>query len=200
VYLNDTSYNLSDSTILPFVIFSMNDADFYINYEHDLIVSLQLPTISKLPETILTLNQYSLAAFRFSSKLERIEYITSTMETFPLLNDTVNSLTLLTKITIEPQSFIVQVETDKRCTIAIKPWGLIQKYGFKINNSVQTKLKSAFEVIPLVHHSKITNNLKKHEVKRRLDSLQLFLTEYVVDVQYLEEIYKKNINKKGNFI
>ncbi|RIB25011.1 hypothetical protein C2G38_568747 [Gigaspora rosea] len=155
----------------------------------------------------------------FSSKLESLPYLTSTLETFPLLNASSEfpTLTLLMKIEIDVQSFIVQVETDKRIktvinslgliggawgfaatimqcffgTFTIRPWGLIQKYGFKINNSVQTKLRNKFEIIPLVHHSKATNNLKKHELKRRLDSLQLFLTEYVVDVQYLNEIYKK---------
>ncbi|CAG8753823.1 17311_t:CDS:2, partial [Racocetra persica] len=158
----------------------------------------------------------------FSSKLENIPYYTSTLETFPLLNDPeFPTLTMLTKITIEPQTFIVQVETDKRTktvlssigliggawgsaatiyvilfgAIVIKPWGWIQKYGFKINKSVQTKLQSTFGFIPLVHHSK-TNNLNNNELKKRLDSLQLFLTEYVVDVQYLEEIYKSNMNKK----
>ncbi|CAG8804070.1 18478_t:CDS:2, partial [Gigaspora rosea] len=50
-----------------------------------------------------------------SSKLQSIPYLTSTLETFPLLNDTFEfpTLTLLMKITIEPQSFIVHVETDK---------------------------------------------------------------------------------------
>ncbi|CAG8548145.1 19347_t:CDS:2, partial [Gigaspora margarita] len=92
--------------------------------------------------------------------------------------------------------FVTFTMSDKGA-IAIKPWGWIQKYGFKINNSVQTKLRNKFEIIPLVHHPKTTNNSEKHEeLKKRLDSLQLFLTEYVVDVQYLEEIYKKNINKK----
>ncbi|KAF0495062.1 hypothetical protein F8M41_021211 [Gigaspora margarita] len=145
------------------------------------------------------------------------------METFPLLNDTAEFPNLLAKIIIEPQSFITQVETEKRtktvlnslgliggawgfaATIyailfganAIKPWGLTQKYGFKINKSVQTKLKNTLEIIPFVNHPKTTNNLNNHELKRRLDSLQLFLTEYVVDVQYLEKIYKANINEKG---
>ncbi|CAG8464214.1 13761_t:CDS:2 [Racocetra fulgida] len=82
-------------------------------------------------------------------------------------------------------------------TTAIKPWGWIQKYGFKINKSVQTKLQTSLKVIPLIHHPKTTNKPNIYELKRRLDSLQLLLTEYVVNVQYLEEIYKANLNKKG---
>ncbi|CAG8638287.1 4035_t:CDS:2 [Cetraspora pellucida] len=249
IYLNDASFNLSDSTLVPDILFSMDDADFDKNYNNGLFVSdqFQLSLYSKFPNTIFQLNQYSLAAFSsytlkikrkrkelmlpswknyigFSSNLESIPYITSTLETFPLTKET-GPLILLTKITIEPQIFIVQVETDKRfilsvinslgliggaCgfvvaiyttlfgNIAIKPWGLIQKYGFKINKSVQTKLHNTLEFIPFVNHPKTTNNLSNYELKRRLDSLQLFITEYVADVQYLEEIYKVNINKEGN--
>ncbi|KAF0550197.1 hypothetical protein F8M41_024943 [Gigaspora margarita] len=267
IYLNNTSFNLSDSLARPFVTFTMSDKDFFKSYDQELILTNQLSTYSKLPNTLLTKNLYTLASFNsykikikrrrkelmlpswenfigFSSKLENLPYLTSTLETFPLSNGTSEypTLTLLMKIEIKVQSFIVQVETDKRIktasitvitslgliggawgfaatiysvlfgkfwiilscyptasgAIAIKPWGWIQKYGFKINNSVQTKLRNKFEIIPLVHHPKTTNNSEKHEeLKKRLDSLQLFLTEYVVDVQYLEEIYKKNINKKA---
>ncbi|CAG8644153.1 1215_t:CDS:10 [Gigaspora margarita] len=266
LYLNDTSYNLSNNWTLPIVIFSLDDADFMKSYDRNLILSTQLSTYSKLLETILRLNQYNPAAFNvniykiyltlennnepdieqfisdsnyqlnspqnestqfdsykvkikrrrkelmlpswenflgLSSKFQSIPYLTSTLETFPLLNGTSEfpTLTLLMKITVEPQSFIVHVETDKRVktvinslgliggataiyavlfgTKAIKPWGLVQKYGFKINNSVQTKLRNTYEIIPLVHHSTTTNNLKKHELRKRLDSLQLFLTENV---------------------
>ncbi|CAG8463197.1 21122_t:CDS:2 [Gigaspora rosea] len=52
----------------------------------------------------------------FSSKLESLPYLTSKLETFPLSNDSSEfpALALLTKIEIDVQSFIVQVETDKR--------------------------------------------------------------------------------------
>ncbi|KAF0550176.1 hypothetical protein F8M41_024923 [Gigaspora margarita] len=217
--------------------------DFFERYDKDQFQNHPL-TNSKFPETVLHLNQYQLAvnsSFKvkikrrrkelmvkswenylgISTKRESVPYLTSTLETFPLLNDP-EFPTLLTKIIIEPQLFIVHVETEKRTktilsslgliggiwgfaatiyailfgTIPIKPWGLIQKYGFKINKSVQVKLKDTLGFIPLVQRPK-TNNLNNYELKRRLDSLQLFLTEYVVDVQYLKEIYKANINNKG---
>ncbi|CAG8712011.1 1085_t:CDS:2, partial [Gigaspora rosea] len=63
LYLNDTSYNLSDSFTLPSVTFSMDDADFMKSYDRNLILSTQLSTYSKLLETILRLNQYNPAAF-----------------------------------------------------------------------------------------------------------------------------------------
>ncbi|CAG8808064.1 13018_t:CDS:2, partial [Gigaspora margarita] len=110
----------------------------------------------------------------FSSKLESIPYIASTMETSPLLND-IEFPTLLTKVTIEAQVFVVQIETDKR-TKTVSAWGF-----------ATTIYSILFET---------SNNLNNYELKKRLDSLQQFLTEYVVDMQYLEEIYKANINKK----
>ncbi|RIB29264.1 hypothetical protein C2G38_2136931 [Gigaspora rosea] len=168
LYLNDTSYNLSDNYTLPTVTFSMDDADFMKSYDRNLILSTQLSTYSKLLETILRLNQYSPAAF-----------------------NVINSLGLIGGA----WGFATAIYAVLFGTNAIKPWGLIQKYGFKINNSVQTKLRNSFEIIPLVHYSNTTNNLKKHELKKRLDSLQQFLTENVVDIQYLKEIYKKNYKK-----
>ncbi|KAF0464564.1 hypothetical protein F8M41_026517 [Gigaspora margarita] len=239
-YLNDTRYNISDHFSLPGFSFIMYDPD-----SDKLFEALKLSTYTMFPFTMINLNNYRLAPFSsyktkikrrrkevllprwenimgFSSKLESIPYIASTMETSPLLND-IEFPTLLTKVTIEAQVFVVQIETDKRTktilslfgliggawgfattiytilfgATAIKPWGWIQKYGFKINNSVQTKLKNTLELIPLVHYSETSNNLNNYGLKKRLDSLQQFLTEYVVDMQYLEEIYKANINKKG---
>ncbi|KAF0464560.1 hypothetical protein F8M41_026514 [Gigaspora margarita] len=240
-YLNDIRFNLSDRFSLPGFSFIMYDPD------SDKISNevLSLSSYLTFPITMVSLNNYRLATYSsyktkikrrrkevllprwenimgFSSKLESIPYITSTLETSPLLNDT-KFPTLLTKITIEPQVFVVQIETEKRTktvlssfgliggalgfattiytilfgATALKPWGLIQKYGFKINNSVQKKLKHTLELIPLVHYSETSNCLNNYELKKRLDSLQQFLTEYVVDIQYLEEIYKANINKKG---
>ncbi|CAG8569118.1 8820_t:CDS:10 [Dentiscutata erythropus] len=143
----------------------------------------------------------------FSSNLLKISYFTSTVALF-------------LQMSIEQPTYTVQVETEKRNktvissigliggawgfaatiyalffgTISIKPWGYVQKYGFGINRSVQTELKDSLECIPLVNRPKSTS-LNSYDLKRRLDSLQLFLTEYVVDVRYFEEIHKSNVNK-----
>ncbi|CAG8725834.1 3145_t:CDS:2 [Cetraspora pellucida] len=185
IYLNDTSYNISNR-LAPFTI------PYIITNQ-----SYKLKIKRKRKELMLPSWENYIG---FSSKLESIPYFTSKLESSPLLNNIENPTILPAKLIIEPQSFITQVETDKRfilSTNAIKPWGLTQKYGFKINKSVQTKLKNTLEFIPLVNHPKTSNNLNTHELKRRLDSLQIFLTEYVVDVHYLEKIYKANINEKG---
>ncbi|CAG8628954.1 24294_t:CDS:2, partial [Gigaspora margarita] len=152
IYLNDTRFNLSDSTIVPIVILGLVDVDFARNYKRNILLTDQLSTYSQLPTTIDNLNRYTLSAYYlmsdselstdsrqnestqldigrkemmlpswenfigFSSKLESLPYLTSKLETFPLSNDTseLSTLSLLTKIVIEAQSFIVQVETDKR--------------------------------------------------------------------------------------
>ncbi|CAG8554635.1 27545_t:CDS:2, partial [Gigaspora margarita] len=138
VYLNDISFNLSDRLVRPFVTLSMSDEDLFKSYDRELILANQVSTYSKLPQTLLNKNLYNLASFNsykvkikrrrkelmipswenfigLSSKLESLPYLTSTLETFPLSNDSSEfpTLTLLTKIEIEVQSFIVQVETDK---------------------------------------------------------------------------------------
>ncbi|KAF0550206.1 hypothetical protein F8M41_024950 [Gigaspora margarita] len=136
-----------------------------------MLLTDQLSTYSQLPTTLDNLN-------RISSKLESLPYLTSKLGyKFIWVN-------------WSAWGFAATIYAVLFGTFTIKPWGLVQKNGFKINNSVQTKLRNKFEIIPLVHHPKTTNNLKKLELKKRLDSLQLFLTEYVVDVQYLDEIYK----------
>ncbi|KAF0462682.1 hypothetical protein F8M41_000279 [Gigaspora margarita] len=206
LYLNDTSYNLSNNWTLPIVIFSLDDADFMKSYDRNLILSTQLSTYSKLLETILRLNQYNPAAFNVN--IYKI-YLTLENNNEPDIEQFISDSNYQLN---SPQNESTQVKTVINSlgliggawglataiyavlfgTKAIKPWGLVQKYGFKINNSVQTKLRNTYEIIPLVHHSTTTNNLKKHELRKRLDSLQLFLTENVVDIQYLKKIYKKN--------
>ncbi|CAG8760158.1 36902_t:CDS:2, partial [Gigaspora margarita] len=170
VYLNDTSHNISGGFLSPYMFFGMTDADFASSkYLNSYPFQNQLSTYSKFIYTVISLNQYTLALF-----------------------NVLNSLGLIGGA----WGFAATIYAILFGTNAIKPWGLTQKYGFKINNSVQTKLKNTLEFIPFVNHPKTTNNLNNHELKRRLDSLQLFLTEYVVNVQYLEKIYKANINGK----
>ncbi|CAG8497356.1 12439_t:CDS:2 [Dentiscutata erythropus] len=151
--------------------------------------------------------------------LEKLYYITSTSETLPNLNITGFSTPLAT-IIIEPESFLTQVESDQRTKTVlsslgliggawgiitsfyaflfgndtISPWGIIQKYCFKIRNSVQVKLKNSFEIVPLVSHLRIDSNdrTSKQILQKRLEVLQLFLTEYAIDLKHLEKIQKKS--------
>lgn len=246
IYINDSNFNASDYSSLPYVVFQMKNTGTAsdISYD-DYTNSIQsqkdsLGLYSRFSRTINILNLYSIASYSsykfkltrkrkdimlpswenyigFSSKLVKTSYFTSSMETFPFQNDTATSLL---KIAIEQPTYTVQVETDKRNktvvsslgliggawgfatsiyallfgTDSIKPWGLIQKYGYKINHSVQTNLEKTLEYIPLVNHPK-SITLNNNDLKRRLDSLQLFLIENVIDVQHLEGIYKTNVKK-----
>ncbi|CAG8650691.1 27788_t:CDS:2, partial [Gigaspora margarita] len=188
LYLNDTSYNISDSIFKPIIVASLVEAGsndlLTVDdlFQQDPFQNLPL-TYSKFPITALLLNQYQLAvnsSFKVKINRRRKELMVPSWKNYLGISSKRESVPYL---------------TSTLGTIPIKPWGLIQKYGFKINKSVQEKLKDTLGFIPLVQRPK-TNNLNNYVLKRRLDSLQQFLTEYVVDVQYLEEIYKANINNK----
>ncbi|CAG8821774.1 8270_t:CDS:2, partial [Cetraspora pellucida] len=80
----------------------------------------------------------------------------------------------------------------------IKPWGLVQKHLFKVNQIVKDKLLVTLESMPFISHlTNDTNDLKDeiliNQLEKRLDLLQLFLRDYVVNVQYLEKIQQSNI-------
>ncbi|CAG8686966.1 11330_t:CDS:2, partial [Dentiscutata heterogama] len=210
IYVNDPTFNASDYLGLPYATLSLivTVPDIgYAEYVNSVFLSHKdlLGSNSRFINTIDVLNTYAISVYNsykfkltrrrkdimlpswenfmgFSSKLLQLPYYTSSMETFPLLNDTPG---LFLKMTIEQPTYTVQVETDKRTKT---------KYGCGINRSVQAKLKDNLEYIPLVNRPKSTS-LNNYELKRRLDSLQLFLTEYVVDVRYFEGIYKTNTNK-----
>ncbi|CAG8638303.1 4036_t:CDS:10, partial [Cetraspora pellucida] len=159
--------------------------------------------------------------FGFAPDLERIPYVTSTIES-SLISNTTGPLTLFSTINIEPQSFIVQVDTDQSYHVSnslglfggafglitsfyallfgagtIKPWGFVQKHLFKVNRIVQDKLIITLESMPFISHlTQDTNDLKDdlstEQLEKRLDLLQLFLRDYVVNVQYLEQIQQSN--------
>ncbi|RIB21952.1 hypothetical protein C2G38_2297702 [Gigaspora rosea] len=199
IYLNDTSYNISGGLSLPYTYFRLDDADYIANFKDfsPYTIQNQLSTYSKFLYTISAINLYQLASFnsyKFKLKRKRKDILIPSWKNYIGFSSklVLNSLGLIGGA----WRFAATIYAILFGTNAIKPWGLTQKYGFKINKSVQTKLKNTLEFIPFVNHPKTTNNLNNHELKRRLDSLQLFLTEYVVDVQYLEKIYKANINKK----
>ncbi|CAG8709385.1 31911_t:CDS:2, partial [Racocetra persica] len=88
---------------------------------------------------------------------------------------------------------------------AIKPFGLVQKHLFKVNRIVQDKLLDTLESMPFISHlihdkNALKDELSTEQLEKRLDLLQLFLRDYVVNVQYLEKIQQSNtvINEVSN--
>ncbi|CAG8716366.1 196_t:CDS:2 [Racocetra persica] len=154
------------------------------------------------------------------SDLERIPYITSMIES-SLISNTTGSQSLFSTINIKPKSFIVQVSTSLGLfgglfglitsfyallfgASAIKPLGLVQRHLFKVKRIVQDNLIITFESMPFISHLiHDTNGLKEDEIsteqlEKRLDLLQLFLRDYVVNVQYLEKIQQSNTSNIVN--
>ncbi|CAG8505990.1 18830_t:CDS:2 [Gigaspora margarita] len=142
--------------------------------------------------------------------LVKLTYITSTQELLPTTNSSTPQ-NLFIELIIEPQSFIVQVQTDKRLKTVltsfgllggayglaisllvllfgnntINPWGFVQRH----NKTMQTNLMTFSELIPNSNNSDSevsTQELK--DLKQKLDLLQLLLSDYLVNAQYLEKV------------
>ncbi|CAG8548122.1 19346_t:CDS:2 [Gigaspora margarita] len=154
--------------------------------------------------------------FGFVPETEKIPHVTSTIGS-SLISNTTGPRTLFSTINIEPHSFIVQIDTDQSSlglfggvfglvtsfyallfgTGAIKPWGLVQRHLFKVNQIVQDKLLSTLESMPIISHlthdtNDLDDDLSIEKLEKRLDLLQLFLRDYVVNVQYLENIQQSD--------
>ncbi|CAG8781342.1 27070_t:CDS:2 [Gigaspora margarita] len=61
IYLNDTSFNLSDSKSAPLIVLDLQDLDYA--KQRRTLLSNQLPTYSQLPKSLAGLNLYALASF-----------------------------------------------------------------------------------------------------------------------------------------
>ncbi|CAG8764649.1 4707_t:CDS:1, partial [Racocetra fulgida] len=80
---------------------------------------------------------------------------------------------------------------------AIKPFGLVQRHLYKVNLMVQEKLLITLESMPFISHLTNDTNDSNDEItikqlEKKLNLLQLFLRDYVVNVQYLEKIQQSN--------
>ncbi|CAG8444709.1 8835_t:CDS:2 [Cetraspora pellucida] len=81
---------------------------------------------------------------------------------------------------------------------AIQPFGLVQKYGY-FYKKTQKKLTKFLSTFPLIQIPDPSNNIDENRVElleRKINNLELFLRDYVVEVQQLDKIYNniKNAN------
>ncbi|CAG8554617.1 27544_t:CDS:2 [Gigaspora margarita] len=179
IYIDDSTYNASDPSM--FVNMRAVDSELYKTYGSKLFGgqnSMFLDSIVKINTYELSPNQsYNVQLtrnikqlmsqswknyFGFAPETERIPYVTSTIGTG-----------------------------------AIKPWGLVQRHLFKVNQIVQDKLLSTLESMPFISHlthnsDDLKEDLSTEKLEKRLDLLQLFLRDYVVNVQYLENIQQSD--------
>ncbi|RHZ79413.1 hypothetical protein Glove_146g63 [Diversispora epigaea] len=146
-----------------------------------------------------------------SAQLDRQPFITSNLQYLPLSTGSSNSY--LGIVIVEPQNFIVETKTDVRnrtilsalgvmggawsLSIAlyslffgsdtIRPFGCVQCLPC-IKSASRKKLRDRLPIIPLVEEKFISPN---SDVKHRIDALEVFLREYVVDAGVLNEMAKK---------
>ncbi|CAB4495224.1 uncharacterized protein OCT59_010266 [Rhizophagus irregularis] len=85
----------------------------------------------------------------------------------------------------------------------IRPWGIVQSYCYGFSRLTRRKLKETLPIIPFYDKSYTDANhdLSLDEkieliplLQSRIDSLELFLREYVVDVNYLDNIQNRSVS------
>jgi hypothetical protein len=92
----------------------------------------------------------------------------------------------------------------------LKPWGAVQLYCCGFSRLTRKKLRTTLPTIPFFdtinpdiksHHSKRALSLAEQNelILARIDSLELFLQEYVVDVHYLDSVRDRLISSKAIF-
>ncbi|RIA84954.1 hypothetical protein C1645_741947 [Glomus cerebriforme] len=89
----------------------------------------------------------------------------------------------------------------------LRPWGIVQSYCCGFSRVTQKKLRVVLPAIPFFdtlnpspinhaqnHYADLPLAKQNELILSRIDSLELFLQEYVVDVQYLDGIRKNDRN------
>jgi len=81
----------------------------------------------------------------------------------------------------------------------IRPWGCVQSHCCGLSARTRDKIKNKFSEIPLINSS-LENSPPQNishiqGLQDRLNTLEIFLKEYVVDVNYLERLNNRNDDK-----
>ncbi|RIB25004.1 hypothetical protein C2G38_2138997 [Gigaspora rosea] len=86
---------------------------------------------------------------------------------------------------------------------AIRPFGLIQKYGY-FNQRTQKKLSKFLSTLPLVQILDSSKNIvddddesRVDQLEKQINDLELFLRDYVVDAQQLDKAHINNERDKN---
>ncbi|KAF0550198.1 hypothetical protein F8M41_024944 [Gigaspora margarita] len=216
IYIDDSAYNASDPSM--FVNILAVDSELYKTYGPKLFENQN----SMFLDSIVKINTYELSPdqsyniqltrnvkqlmsqswknyFGFVPETERIPHVTSTIVLFiinafeKMFKTVLSSLGLFGGVFGLVTSFYALLFG----TGAIKPWGLVQRHLFKVNQIVQDKLLSTLESMPFISHlthdtNDLDDDLSIEKLEKRLDLLQLFLRDYVVNVQYLENIQQSD--------
>ncbi|RIB21951.1 hypothetical protein C2G38_2175166 [Gigaspora rosea] len=84
----------------------------------------------------------------------------------------------------------------------IRPFGLVQKYGY-FYKKTQKKLTKVLSTFPLIQIPNSSNNIddknRAEQLEKKIDNLELFLRDYVVEVQHLDKVYNNIENVNDNF-
>ncbi|CAG8662247.1 44193_t:CDS:2, partial [Gigaspora margarita] len=90
----------------------------------------------------------------------------------------------------QPDYDIKPYLTSRKGDDTIQPFGLVQKYGY-FYKKTQKKLTKVLSTFPLVQIPDSSNNIddknRAEQLDKKIDNLELFLRDYVVEVQQLDK-------------
>ncbi|CAG8497315.1 12437_t:CDS:2 [Dentiscutata erythropus] len=79
---------------------------------------------------------------------------------------------------------------------AIQPFGVIQKYGCCLRNRTMNNLRKSLITLPLTnnvqnsHLISDNNEISIEQLEKEINALEIFLKDYVIGAQQLENLYK----------
>src|SRR6266498_4967332 len=81
-----------------------------------------------------------------------------------------------------------------------RPWGCVQSCCCGLSRRTRDKLKDTFPEIPLINSSLEDSSSQDishvKELQDRLNTLEVFLKEYIIDVKYLKKLNDRNDDKE----
>ncbi|GBC04960.1 hypothetical protein RclHR1_05970017 [Rhizophagus clarus] len=180
----------------------------------ELITPGAIKSISSFDNTLLKLNNYILSQnqfyeFYFQRKIKEVIKpswmnnfgIPPTYENISYIASTLTSSPLVDASNDQPS---VNIDIKSRGTDTLRPWGIVQSYCYGFSHLTKRKLKKTLPIIPF--HEASSSNTEDSDLslaekvkmlQSKIDSLELFLREYVVDVDYLDKIRDKLVKPQS---
>ncbi|CAG8441228.1 7568_t:CDS:2 [Acaulospora morrowiae] len=205
-FVNDPSFNYKDDNVMTMMAIDSEKDPINVQYAgqvtQDMIDSLPVYTREFMFSNVATMVNGEVVSTTFTRGIRNsikkrfidIFGITPEMEQVPFImistqgipNPVINvTQTYVSGLLLKPLNFIIREDTEQRI-------------------KTQNKLRSTLPLIPLVNQdsTNISQNINDQSalvshLQDRINALEMFLKEYVVDTEYLESLVKKGTKSHG---